>query len=164
MVFSYFWVFCISLPNQVEHTCLKFQLQICKHEWAWINFVDGGLDSKLQHCGPCINSWKKIQKLHIQIIAVTLKVTSCKTMSQKKSEKKWKTKILWAKQTIFWEPCPSPLGQFQPHGCMQELLRKYMKNELNTCFQQKFAMGSYGVGIGCAWCSRKTCEISSSLV
>jgi hypothetical protein len=30
-----------------------------------------------------------------------------------------------------------------------------MKNELNTCFQQKFAMGSYGVGIGRAWCSQK---------
>jgi hypothetical protein len=28
-----------------------------------------------------------------------------------------------------------------------------MKNELNTCFQQKFATGSYGVGIGRAWCS-----------
>jgi hypothetical protein len=39
-----------------------------------------------------------------------------------------------------------------------------MKNELNTCFQQKFATGSYGVGIGCAWCSRKACEICSSLV
>jgi hypothetical protein len=31
---------------------------------------------------------EKNQKLHIQIVAVTLKVTSCKTMSQKKSEKK----------------------------------------------------------------------------
>jgi hypothetical protein len=39
-----------------------------------------------------------------------------------------------------------------------------MKNELNTCFQQKFATGSYGVGIGCAWCSWKACEICSSLV
>jgi hypothetical protein len=39
-----------------------------------------------------------------------------------------------------------------------------MKNELNTCFQQKFATGSYGVGIGRAWCSRKACEICSSLV
>jgi hypothetical protein len=26
---------------------------------------------------------------------------------------------------------------------MWELLRKYMKNELNTCFQQKFATGAY---------------------
>jgi hypothetical protein len=39
-----------------------------------------------------------------------------------------------------------------------------MKNELNTYFQQKFAEGSYGVGIGHAWCSRKACEICSSLV
>jgi hypothetical protein len=39
-----------------------------------------------------------------------------------------------------------------------------MKNELSTCFQQKFATGSYGVGIGRAWCSRKACEICSSLV
>jgi hypothetical protein len=37
-----------------------------------------------------------------------------------------------------------------------------MKNELNTCFQQKFATGSYG--IGCAWCSRKAYEICSSLI
>jgi hypothetical protein len=31
---------------------------------------------------------EKNQKLYIQIIAVTLKVTSCRTMSKKKSEKK----------------------------------------------------------------------------
>jgi hypothetical protein len=39
-----------------------------------------------------------------------------------------------------------------------------MKNELNTCFQQKFTTGSYGVRIGRAWFSRKACEICSSLV
>jgi hypothetical protein len=61
---------------------------------------------------------EKNQKLHIQIVAVTLKVTSCRTMSKKKSEKKRKSKILWAKQTFFLAPCPSALGQFQPHGCM----------------------------------------------
>jgi hypothetical protein len=31
---------------------------------------------------------EKNQKLHIQIVAVTLKVISCRTMSKKKSEKK----------------------------------------------------------------------------
>jgi hypothetical protein len=31
---------------------------------------------------------EKNLKLHIQIVAVTLKVTSCRTMSKKKSEKK----------------------------------------------------------------------------
>jgi hypothetical protein len=49
---------------------------------------------------------EKNQKLHIQIAAVTLKVTSCKTMSKKKSEKKRKTKILWAKQTFFFRTLP----------------------------------------------------------
>jgi hypothetical protein len=44
------------------------------------------------------------------------------------------------------------------------LLIKYRKNELNTRFQQKFTTGSYRVGIGLAWCSRKACEICSSLV
>jgi hypothetical protein len=39
-----------------------------------------------------------------------------------------------------------------------------MKNELKTQFKQNFTMGSYKVGIGCAWCSRKACEICSSLV
>jgi hypothetical protein len=47
---------------------------------------------------------------------------------------------------------------------MNELLRKYRRNELTTHFEQNFTTGSYGVGIGHAWCSRKACEICSSLV
>jgi hypothetical protein len=35
---------------------------------------------------------------------------------------------------------------------------------VNTRFQQKFATGSYRVRIWRAWCSRKACEICSSLV
>jgi hypothetical protein len=35
---------------------------------------------------------------------------------------------------------------------------------VNTRFQQKFTTGTYGVGIWCAWCSRKACEICSSLI
>jgi hypothetical protein len=31
--------------------------------------------------------------------------------------------------------------------------QKIQGNELNTCFQQNFTMGAYGVGIGHAWCS-----------
>jgi hypothetical protein len=43
---------------------------------------------------------EKNQKLHIQIRAVTLKVTSCRMMSKKYVKKCEKPKILWAKQTI----------------------------------------------------------------
>jgi hypothetical protein len=32
MRFCIFWVFCASLPNQVEHTVLKSQLHICNYE------------------------------------------------------------------------------------------------------------------------------------
>jgi hypothetical protein len=39
-----------------------------------------------------------------------------------------------------------------------------MKNELTTHFEQNFTIGSYRVGIWCAWCCRKACEICSSIV
>jgi hypothetical protein len=42
--------------------------------------------------------------------------------------------------------------------------QKYRKNEFNTHFQHKFTTGSYKVGMGRAWFSRKACEICSSLV
>jgi hypothetical protein len=105
-----------------------------------------------------VNFFEKNQKLHIQIVVVTLKVRSCRTMSNKKKVKKSKKPRFYGQNKLFFEN-PSALEQFQPHGCMQELLRKYMKNELNTCFQQKFATGSYKVGIGRAWCSQKAREI-----
>jgi hypothetical protein len=46
---------------------------------------------------------------------------------------------------------------------MQELLKKYRKNELKTHFEQNFTTGSYKVEIGHAWCSSKVCEICSCL-
>jgi hypothetical protein len=45
---------------------------------------------------------EKNQKLHIQIIVVTLKVTSCRTMSKKKVKKSEKPRFYGQKkQTIF---------------------------------------------------------------
>jgi hypothetical protein len=79
---------------------------------------------------------EKNQKLHIQIIAVTLKVTSCRTMSPKKSEKKWKTKILWTKQTIFWEPCPSTLGSFSHMAACRSSLENTWKMSLIVVFNK----------------------------
>jgi hypothetical protein len=37
--------------------------------------------------------------------------------------------------------------------------QKSKKIYLNTYFELNFTMGSYGVSIGCAWYSRKACEI-----
>jgi hypothetical protein len=49
---------------------------------------------------------EKIQKLHFQIIAVTLKVTSCETMSKKKSEKKVKNQDFMVKTNYFLRTLP----------------------------------------------------------
>jgi hypothetical protein len=61
---------------------------------------------------------EKNQTLHIQIVAVTMKVTSCITMSKKKCEKYEKPRFYGQNKLFFLAPCPSALGQFQPHGYM----------------------------------------------
>jgi hypothetical protein len=84
-------------------------------------------------------------------------------MSKKNKVKKVKNQDSMGKTNFFLSTLPfSP--QFQPHGCMKVLFRKYRKNKLKTRFEQKFITGSYRVGIGRAWCSWKACEICSSLV
>jgi hypothetical protein len=65
MAFSFFWVFCNSLPNQVQHTWLKSHLYICNYECTKILFVDEGLDSKLQQSEPYKISLKKLKTSHL---------------------------------------------------------------------------------------------------
>jgi hypothetical protein len=76
-------------------------------------------------------------------------------------EKSEKPRFYGQSKLLLEHPALQPLGSFSH---MAECMRKYMKIELNTRFHQKFTMGSYRVGIGRAWCSRKACEICSSLV
>jgi hypothetical protein len=98
-----------------------------------------------------VNNLEKNQKLHIQVVAVTLKLMSCRTMSEKKMKKNGKPRSM-GKITYFLRSLP-----FSPWAVSATWLYvgKYRKNELNTCFQQKFATGSYGVGIWHAWSSQK---------
>jgi hypothetical protein len=49
---------------------------------------------------------KKNQKLHIQIVAVTLMVTSCRTMSKKKKLKKVKNQDFMGKTNYFLRTLP----------------------------------------------------------
>jgi hypothetical protein len=56
---------------------------------------------------------EKNQKLHIQIIAVTLKVTSFRTMSIKKKVKKSEKPRFYGQNKLFFEnPALQPLGSF----------------------------------------------------
>jgi hypothetical protein len=52
---------------------------------------------------------EKNKKLHIQVVAVTLKVTSCRTMSKKKSEK---PRFYGQNKLFFESPALQPLGSF----------------------------------------------------
>jgi hypothetical protein len=54
----------------------------------------------------------KYQKIHIQIEAVTLKVTSCRTMSKNKFGKKVKIQDFVGKTNFFLAACPSAPRQF----------------------------------------------------
>jgi hypothetical protein len=49
---------------------------------------------------------EKNQKLHIQVVAVTLKVMLCKTMSKKKTEKKLKNQDFMGKTNYFLRTLP----------------------------------------------------------
>jgi hypothetical protein len=54
---------------------------------------------------------EKNQKLHIQIVMVTLKVTSCRTMSKKRKMKKSEKPRFYGQNNLFFEnPALYPLG------------------------------------------------------
>jgi hypothetical protein len=112
----FFGSFAYHFQIKFEHTWLKSQLHICNYEWAKNIFVDGGLKSKLQHFGPCKISWKKSKKLQIQIVSVSLKMTSCKTTNKKKVKKSKSQDFIG--KTNFLTPSPWALGKCEPHGRM----------------------------------------------
>jgi hypothetical protein len=102
MVFSFLWVFCTSFPNQVEHTWLKLLLQICKYKWARIIFVDGGLDSKLQHYGPYKISWKK-SKTSLLDPSGHIEGDIMQNHGQKKKVKKGEKPRFYGQNKLFFE-------------------------------------------------------------
>jgi hypothetical protein len=55
---------------------------------------------------------EKNQKLHIQIVLVTLKVTLCRTMSKKKVKKSEKPRFYGQNKLFFEDPALQPLGSF----------------------------------------------------
>jgi hypothetical protein len=60
-----------------------------------------------------VNSFEKNQKLLIQIVALTLKVMSCRTMSNKKEVKKSGKPRFYGQNKLFFEnPALQPLGSF----------------------------------------------------
>jgi hypothetical protein len=132
MCFFFFGVFCTSLPNQVKHTCLKFQLHSCKYEWARIIFVDKGLDSKLQHYGPCKNSWKKSKTSHSDCSGHN-EDDIMKNHEQKKSEK---PRFYEQNKLFFENPALQPLGSFSHMVVCRSSLENTWKMSLILVFNK----------------------------
>jgi hypothetical protein len=71
------------------------------------------------------------------------------------------------KQTYFWanqgQPTPCPF-QNLIHVSLAESPQKLKKIAFSGLFEQKFTVGSYGVGIENAWCCQKAWKKSGSQV
>jgi hypothetical protein len=80
---------------------------------------------------------EKNQKLHIQIVAVTLKVTSCKTMSKKKKVKKSEKPRFYEQNKLFFEnPALQPLGSFSHMAACRSSLENIEKWSLILVFNK----------------------------
>jgi hypothetical protein len=75
----------------------------------------------------------KNQKLHIQIVAVTLKVMSCRTMSQKKNEK---PRFYGQNKLFFENPTLQPLGNFSHMAACRSSLENTRKMSLIPIFNK----------------------------
>jgi hypothetical protein len=101
MLFSLFSVFCTSVPNTIEHTWLKSSVCNCIYEWGKIIFVFKGLDSELEHCGPCKIFWKKLKTSRLDCSS-DVEGDIVQNHEQKgKVKKKCKTKILLDRTNFF---------------------------------------------------------------
>jgi hypothetical protein len=77
-----------------------------KYEWLRIFWLQGGLDSKLQHCGPCKISWKKSKTSHLDHSG-HVEDDIIKNNEQKIIEKKVKIQDFMGKTNFFLSTLPS---------------------------------------------------------
>jgi hypothetical protein len=80
---------------------------------------------------------EKNQKLHIQIVAVTFKVTSCRTMSKKKKVKKGEKPRFFGQNKLFFENLAlQPLGSFSHMDACRSSLENTGKMSLILVFNK----------------------------
>jgi hypothetical protein len=77
-----------------------------------IIFVEGDLDSKLQHYGPCKNSWKKSKTSHSDRSS-HIEGSVMQNHEKKKKVKKSEKPRFYGQNKLFFEhPALQPLGSF----------------------------------------------------
>jgi hypothetical protein len=79
---------------------------------------------------------EKNQKLHIQIVVVTLKVMSCRTMSKKKVKKIEKPRFYGQNKLFFENPALQPLGSFSHMAACRSSLENTGKMSLILVFNK----------------------------
>jgi hypothetical protein len=79
---------------------------------------------------------EKNQKLHIQIVAVSLKVMSCRTMSKRKVKKSEKPRFYGQNKLFFENPALQTLGSFNHMAACRSSLENSWKMSLILVFNK----------------------------
>jgi hypothetical protein len=105
MVFFFFGSF-------APHFQIKLSIHVSKFNSRFVSMSEVELILLTGVLTPNFNTMdlvkilEKNKKLHIQIVVVTLKVTSCRTMNKTKSEKKVKNQDFMGKTNYFLRTLP----------------------------------------------------------
>jgi wyosine [tRNA(Phe)-imidazoG37] synthetase (radical SAM superfamily) len=83
----------------------NLHFRFVSESWAKLFFVKG-VNTKNSNIIELVNFSEKIQILHIHISMVTLKMTSCRTMSRNKMGKKMKIQHSMGKTNFFFGTLP----------------------------------------------------------
>jgi hypothetical protein len=110
--------FLIGLELSTQGCKANFNSRFVSMSELELFLLMGVLDSKLQHYGPCKNSWKKSQTSHSDRSGL-IEGDIIQNHEQKRKVKKSEKPRFYGQNKLFFEnPALQPLGSFQPHGCM----------------------------------------------
>jgi hypothetical protein len=108
----------LSFGSFAPHFQIKLSIHASNFNFRFVSMSELELSLLTGVLTPNFNTMdlvkilEKNQKLHIQIVAVTLKVISCRIMSKKKSEKSEKPRFYGQNKLFFENPTLQPLGSF----------------------------------------------------
>jgi hypothetical protein len=106
------------------------------YEWARIIFLDRGLGSKLQHYGPCKNSWKKSKTSHSDRSGY-IEGDVMQNYEQNKKLKKTEEPRFYGQNKLFFEnPALQPLGSFSHMAACKSSLENTWKMSLILDFSK----------------------------
>jgi hypothetical protein len=111
-------------------------------------FLLGGVLTPNFNTMNLVKILEKNQKLHIHIILVTLKVTSCRTMSTKKVKKSEKPRFYGQNKLFFENPALQPLGRFSHMAACRSSLENIGKMSLILVFNKNSPRAHTGSELG----------------